>query len=342
MPASTLPPRLPLALTPTPILRLERLSKRFGVEICVKRDDLTGLLETGNKIRKLEYLVGEALSQGADTLITCGTLQSNCCRAVAAVAARFGLKAILVFKGTKPDIPDGNHLLATLLGAESVYCSEAEFETVGEIFDRLVREVEARGGKPYVIPESGATEVGALGYLACAQELVEQISHGAPSFDSVLITAFSGGSQAGLLMGKELFGLSAEIVGIPIAYDAARVQEYVAATIRKAADRFELNLAPPKTIHLLDGYQGLGRGMVQEDELATIVSLAREEGILLDPVYTGKAFFGLIDCLSRDRKQFGSRVCFIHTGGIFSLFPFREPLSHLLMASPEQGCRNSR
>jgi D-cysteine desulfhydrase len=330
MPAKKLPPRFPLALTPTPILPLERLSKRLGVEIYLKRDDLTGLLETGNKVRKLEFLVGEALAQGADTLMTCGRLQSNCCRAVAAVAARLGLKAILVFNGTEPDVPDGNHLLGKLLGAEAVYCSEAEFENVDQVFDRLVREVEARGGKPYVIPESGATELGALGYLVCAQEVAEQQRHGAPRFDSVLITAFSGGSQAGLLMGKELFGLSAEIIGIPIAYEAARVQEYVTATIRKAVDRFGLSLAPPKTVHLLDGYQGLGRGGVQEAEMATIISLAREEGILLDPVYTGKAFSGLVDRLSRDPKQFGSRVCFIHTGGVFSLFPYRESLSRQL------------
>ena len=325
-----LPPRLPLALTPTPILKLERLSKRLGVEIYLKRDDLTGLLETGNKVRKLEFLVGEALAQGADTLISCGTLQSNCCRAVAAVAARLGLRAILVFKGDRPGTLDGNHFLSSLLGAEAVYCSDAEFEKVGEVFDRLAREVEAGGGKPYVIPESGATELGALGYLLCAQELAEQQRHGAPPFDSVLITAFSGGSQAGLLMGKELFGLSAEIVGIPIARKAARVHEYVTATIRKAADRFGLDLTQPKTVHLLDGYQGAGRSRVEEAELAAVVSLAREEGILLDPVYTGKAFSGLVDRLSRDPKEFGSRVCFIHTGGVFSLFPFRESLSRLL------------
>ena len=334
MPAKKLPPRFPLALTPTPILPLERLSKRLGVEIYLKRDDLTGLLETGNKVRKLEFLVGEALAQGADTLISCGTLQSNCCRAVAAVAARLGLRAILVFKGEKPGTLDGNHLLSRLLGAEAVYCSKAEFENVGEIFDRLVREVEARGGKPYVIPESGATEVGALGYLVCAQELAEQQRHGAPSFDSVLITAFSGGSQAGLLMGKELFGLSAEIIGIPIAYEAARVREYVTATITKAADRFGLGLAAPKTIHLLDGYQGRGRSRVEEAALATVVSLARAEGILLDPVYTGKAFAGLVDRLSRDPREFGSRVCFVHTGGVFSLFPFRKSLSRQIDRSP--------
>lgn len=327
-----LPPRLDLALTPTPILKLERLSARFGIDLWVKRDDLTGLLETGNKVRKLEFLVGEALQQGADTLITCGTLQSNCCRAVSAVAARLGLKAILAVKGEKPSMYDGNLLLDKLLGAEVVYCSDREFERIDQVFARLITEVRAGGGSPYVIPESGATEVGALGYLACANELAEQIRHGAPAFDTVVITTFSGGSQAGLLMGKQLSGLSAEIVGIPVAYPAARVRDYIALTIRQAAARFELAVEPPKTVHLLDGYQGMGRGHVRDEDLTTIISLAREEGILLDPIYTGKAFLGLLDHFRRDPKEFGSRVCFIHTGGIFSLFPFREPLSRLLDA----------
>lgn len=337
MTAPRLPHRLPLADTPTPIMKLSRLSERLGVELYVKRDDLTGLLETGNKVRKLEYLVGEALQQGADTLITCGTLQSNCCRAVAAVAARLGLKAILVFKGGKPEVYDGNLLLSKVLGAEAVYVSDEEFSRIDDLFARLVAGVTARGGKPYVIPESGATEVGALGYAACAEELAEQIRGGAPSFDSVVITAFSGGSQAGLLIGKQLFGLSAEIIGIPIAYEADQVRDYVTGTITKAASRFGLEVAPPKTIHLLDGYQGMGRGQIQEKELATIISLAREEGLLLDPVYTGKAFRGLMDRLSLDPKQFGSRVCFVHTGGVFSLFPFRDHLSRLLDGEPQGG-----
>lgn len=330
MTTAKLPPRLTLADTPTPILKLERLSARFGIEFHVKRDDLTGLLESGNKVRKLEFLVGEALQQGADTLITCGTLQSNCCRAVSAVAARLGLKAVLAVKGEKPSIYDGNLLLDKLLGAEVVYCSAREFEQIDQVFDRLTTEARARGRCPYVIPESGATEVGALGYVACAGELAEQIRHGAPAFDTVVITDFSGGSQAGLLMGKQLTGLAAEIVGIPIAYPAASVRDYITTTIQKAAARFELAVEPPKTVHLLDGYQGLGRGQIRDAELGTIISLAREEGILLDPVYTGKAFLGLLDHLRRDPKEFGNRVCFIHTGGIFSLFPFRESLSRLL------------
>ncbi len=325
-----LPPRLNLALTPTPLLKLERLSSRFGIELYVKRDDLTGLLESGNKVRKLEFLVAEALQEGADTLITCGTLQSNCCRAVSAVAARLGLRAVLAVKGGKPPVYDGNLLLDKLLGAEVVYCSDREFEQVDQVFARLTTEVKGKGGKPYVIPESGATEVGAMGYVACAHELAEQIRHGAPAFDAVMISAFSGGSQAGLLMGKQMTGLAAEVVGIPVAYPAAKVRDYITATIQKAAARFELPVEPPKTIYLLDGYQGLGRGQIREEEIATIVRLAREEGILLDPVYTGKAFLGLLDHLRRDPKEFGSRVCFIHTGGIFSLFPFREALSRAL------------
>ncbi len=329
-----LPPRIALANLPTPILKLERLSRRFGVEILVKRDDLTGLLESGNKVRKLEFLVGEALAQGADTLITCGTLQSNCCRAVAAVAARLGLRAILALKGDKPAHYDGNLLLGKLLGAEVVYCTPEEFARIDGVLARLTDDVRRRGGRPYVIPESGATEVGAVGYLECAREISSQLGQGAPAFDTLVITAFSGGSQAGLLMGKQLSGLSAEIVGVPVAHPAAQVREYVAATIGRAAARFGLAVEPPATVHLLDGYQGKGRGASRKEELDTLIQLAREEGILLDPVYTGKAFLGLLDHLARDPKEFGSRVCFLHTGGLFSLFPFREALSRLLDGDP--------
>ena len=329
-----MPPRVSLASLPTPIVKLERLSARVGVEIFVKRDDLTGLLETGNKVRKLEFLVGEALAQGADTLITCGTLQSNCCRAVAAVAARLGLRCILALSGERPPTYDGNLLLGKLLGAELVYCTPEEFGQIEGVFARLTDEVRRCGGRPYVIPESGATELGALGYLECAREISRQVGQGAPAFDTLVITAFSGGSQAGLLMGQQVAGLSAEVVGIPIAYPAGHVRQYVETTIRKAAARFGLRVEPPKTIHLLDGYQGMGRGRVRKEELATVVQLAREEGILLDPVYTGKAFLGLLDHLARDPKQFGWRVCFLHTGGIFSLFPFRDSLSRLLDGDP--------
>jgi D-cysteine desulfhydrase len=319
------PARLELALAPTPILKLERLSRRLGVELHVKRDDLTGLLESGNKVRKLEFLVGEALQQGADTLITCGTPDSNGCRAVAAVAARLGLRVLLAIRGERPAAYDGNLLLGRLLGAEIRHYPTIDREDL--VMETLAAEVRARGGRPYPIPESGASELGALGYVECAVELSEQIHHGAPRFDAIVISAGSGGSHAGLLMGKQLAGLPGEIVSVPVAAPAERVREAVSRTVGAAIQRFGFAIEVPKAIHLLDGYQGAGPGGAADEEIEVIVQLAREEGLLLDPVYTARGFRGLMDTLARDPKALGQRICFIHTGGLFSLFPLRDRLS---------------
>jgi D-cysteine desulfhydrase len=323
-------PRIELAYAPTPLLKLERLSAELGVELWVKRDDLTGLLESGNKVRKLEFLLGEALAQNADTLITCGTLQSNCCRAVSAVAARLGLKAVLALKGAPAEEYDGNLLLAKLLGARVRYCTDAEWTSVGEVMQDLAAEVRANGGTPYVIPESGATVAGALGYLVCGQEIAQQVRHGAPEFDTIALTAFGGGSQAGLLMAKQLTGLRADVVSIPVSAPGREVQDYVTRLIGEARDRYGLAVTPPTDVHVLDGYQGPGRAEVRHEELDMVVRLARLEGIVLDPVYTAKAFYGLLDKLKREPGSLGRRICFVHTGGIFSVFPFRRALGGLI------------
>jgi D-cysteine desulfhydrase len=329
--ATTAPPipRVELAYAPTPLLKLERLSAELGVELWVKRDDLTGLLETGNKIRKLEFLIGEALAQGADTLITCGTLQSNCCRSVAAVAARLGLRAMLALKGAPTTEYDGNLLLDRLLGAEVRYCTEEEWAKVDQIMLEMAGRARVAGRAPYVIPESGASVVGALGYLSCGQEIAQQIRHGAPEFDTIAITAFSGGSQAGLLMARQLAGLRAEVVSIPIAREGERVRAYVGDVIDQARRRWGLAVTVPDEIHLLDGYQGSGRSAVCDEDLAMVLRVGRREGIVLDPVYTAKAFGGLLDRIQREPGSLGRRICFIHTGGIFSIFPFRDALSRM-------------
>jgi D-cysteine desulfhydrase len=330
------PARLELALAPTPILRLDRLSRRLGVELHVKRDDLTGLLESGNKVRKLEFLVGEALQQGADTLLTCGTPDSNGCRAVAAVAARLGLRAVLAIRGERPAAYDGNLLLSRLLGADARYHPELgpelgpELERAEPVMEALAAEVRARGGRPYLIPEGGAGELGALGYVECAVELSEQIHHGAPRFDTIVITAGSGGSHAGLLMGKQLAGLPGEIVSVPVTASAGRVREAIIRTVGAAIQRFGFAIEVPKAIHVLDGYQGAGPSSATDEELGVIVALAREEGLPLDPVYTAKGFRGLVETLARDPKALGQRVCFIHTGGLFSVFAYQDRLSRVL------------
>ena len=319
------PARLELALAPTPILRLDRLSRRVGVEIHVKRDDLTGLLESGSKIRKLEFLIGEALQQGADTLVTGGTLQSNGCRAVAAVAARLGLRAVLALRGDRPADYDGDLLLDRLLGADVRFGADAEAPA------RVAEEIRAEGGRPYVIPDGGEGEVGALGYLECAVELTEQSHHGAPRFDAVVITAVSGGSHAGLLLGKQLAGLPGEIVSVPVARPADAVRRHVVDTVAAAIRRYGFAIDVPKTVHVIDGYQGDGEPTVAADpDLETLVALAREEGILLDPLYTARGFRALIETLARDPKALGPRVCFVHTGGIYGVFPERARLGRLM------------
>jgi D-cysteine desulfhydrase len=258
------------------------------------------------------------------------------------VAARLGLRAVLAIRGERPAAYDGNLLLGQLLGAETRYYPEIELErapeVAGIVMEALAAEVHARGARPYIIPESGAGELGALGYVECAVELSEQIHHGAPRFDTVVITAGSGGSHAGLLMGKQLAGLPGEIVSVPATAPAAQVREAIARTVGAAIQRFGFAIEVPKAIHLLDGYQGAGAAGATDEELGLLVELAREEGLLLDPVYTAKGFRGLVETLARDPKALGQRVCFIHTGGLFSLFPFRDRLSRLLaQGEPSKG-----
>jgi D-cysteine desulfhydrase len=240
---------------------------------------------------------------------------------------------MLALKGVPPPEYDGNLLLDRLLGAEVRYCTDEEWEKVDQVMQEMAGRARAAGRTPYVIPESGATVVGALGYFSCGQEIAQQVRHGAPEFDTIAITAFSGGSQAGLLMAKQLTGLQAEIVGVPIAWEAERVRSYVTDVIEQARRRWSLAVQVPDEIRLLDGYQGAGRAEVAPEDLAMVLRVARREGVVLDPVYTAKAFGGLLDHIRRQPGSLGRRICFIHTGGVFSIYPFRAALSRLADAA---------
>ncbi len=326
-----LPGRIRLISCPTPIEPVPRLGDRLGLELYVKRDDLTGFAESGNKVRKLEFLAREALDEGADTLITVGALQSNCARATAAIAARLGMRCLLGLRGERPAVADGNLLLARLFGAEPIFVPPEEVEQPAALIARLTEGVRREGGRPYVIPESGSNEVGVLGYAALVEELQAQIAAGAPVPDVIVIAAWSGGSLAGLHLGKALYGLEAELWGVPVAFEADAIRDYVWATVRKAASRFGLDVNVERdTIRLLDGYQGCGRSTVRPEELAMVARAARDAGVLLDPVYTAKAFLALSTEARRLPSLRGRRVLFVHTGGGFGIFPFREPLTRLL------------
>jgi D-cysteine desulfhydrase len=326
-----LPPRLRLAYAPTPIEPVPRLAESLGLELWVKRDDLTGFAESGNKVRKLEFLVKEALDQGADTLITVGALQSNCCRATAVIAARLGLRCVLGLRGERPPEADGNLLLASLFGAETVFAPPEEVDRPDALFARLAESVRRRGGRPSTIPESGSNELGVLGYAAAVEEIQGQLAGGVPPPDAIVIAAWSGGSLAGLHLGKALFGLRAEVWGVPVAFEAETIRDYVWTTARKAESRFGFDVALERdAIRLLDGYQGHGRTMTRPEELLTVIRAAREAGLLLEPVYTAKAFLALADVARRAPGRLGRRVLFLHTGGGFGVFPFRGPLTQLL------------
>ncbi|MBK9034323.1 MAG: D-cysteine desulfhydrase family protein [Myxococcales bacterium] len=333
-------PRLPyprkvaLARTGTPLEPLPRTSAALGVEVLVKRDDLTGAELTGNKVRKLEFLVAEAEDQGADTLITCGGEQSNHARATALAAARRGLRCRLVLRTDDPDRPPaatGNILLDRLAGATIRWISRPDWARRTELMAAEADAVRAEGGRPYVIPEGGSNATGSWGYVAAAGELADDLATLPARPTTILYACGSGGTGAGLVLGARLHGLTARIAGVNVCDDRA----YFVRTIgRICADMIE-RWALPATItaddiELVDGHVGLGYARSRPEELATIRDLCRRDGLVLDPVYTGKAFHGIVTELARDPARFGERIVFVHTGGVFGLFPAAAELAPLL------------
>lgn len=315
------PPRVHLANLPTPLERLERTSARLGIDLWVKRDDLTGSALSGNKVRKLEFLGGEALdaSPPADTLITCGAVTSNHCRATAVAAARLGLRSHLVLRGEEPAVPDGNLLLGRLAGAETTFITQDAWPRRDAIMENVARRLEAQGRVPYVIPEGGSNAVGALGYVHAADELARQAAERELRLGQVWHAVGSGGTTAGLAVG--FAGADVEVVGVAVCDDAAYF------------DRAIASITEPHPVEarwrIVDGYQGTGYAEATAEELAFQADVARTEGLMLDPVYTGKAFRAL--CLEAEagRVPTDRAVVFLHTGGIHGLFSFASQLASL-------------
>ncbi len=324
------PPRLSLAQTPTPIHKLSHLTELLGgPEIWIKRDDLTGCAASGNKVRKLEFLLADALRQGADVVVTCGGLQSNHARATAVMARRLGLLPHLILRGNPPaGTPDGNLFLDGLLGAELTFVTEKEYrEHLDEIFAEVRRKYEASGRRAYLIPEGGSNELGAFGYVRTTREIVEQLRLERIRVDFIVTAVGSGGTLAGLLLGKRLYSLDAEILGINVCETAEYFQDRIMGIVRAMAERYHLGLGITREdVKIIDGYVGLGYAESRPEELDLIRDVSRLEGIILDPVYTGKAVFGLLDQIRRGRFSKKDRVLFLHTGGLFGLFAKRDQI----------------
>ncbi len=332
------PPRLDLARTPTPLEPLTRVGEKFRIQLHIKRDDLTGADLTGNKVRKLEFLLADALATTSDTLITCGGEQSNHARATAIAAAKLGLRSRLLLRTRDPANPPpshGNILLDRLVGAEIVWLT---FEEYGRRTEMLAREAEAlrqSGRTPYIIPEGGSNGLGAWGYVRAVEELSQDLSRlpgGTDRPTTIIHATGSGGTTAGLVLGVKLLGLNTRVVGINVCNDRDYFVRVVGEICESAITTYQLDLpfSREQDIEIVDGYVGRGYGKSSPQELSLLRDVARAEGIVLDPVYTGKAFFGMIQELGRNPKVFGERIVFLHTGGIFGLFPMAEQMAALL------------
>jgi D-cysteine desulfhydrase family pyridoxal phosphate-dependent enzyme len=320
--------RFPLAQLPTPIEELKSLSRELGgPELLIKRDDQTGLALGGNKTRKLEFLVGQALEQGADTLITTGAAQSNHCRQTAAAAARAGLRCELLLNGTKPKLPNGNLLLDELLGARIHWIQTSERVTkLRELSDQF----RAEGRKPYVIPVGGSNGVGATGYVLAMIELIEQLDGIDRRVDHIVFASSSGGTQAGIVVGARVTGFKGKLHGVSIDKDDGDGATYECELADIANETakyvgFDAEFVT-KDFNVLYDYLGEGYGVVGDLEREAIRLLASREGIIFDPVYTGRAMGALIDLIRKKAFRPDETVLFWHTGGVPALFSYAKDL----------------
>ena len=309
-------PRLHFAHLPTPIEELPRLSATLdGPRILVKRDDQTGLAFGGNKTRKLEFLVAEAQKQGVRTLISGGALQSNHCRQTAAAAAKYGFDCILVLNGEMPDKPSANLLLDQLFGAEVVTIADRNERdrVLKETFDKAV----ADGRKPYLVPYGGSSPTGALGYAFAMEELMEQNKH----VDWIIFGTSSGGTHAGLVLGQRVFEFKGKVLGISIDESEEWLKSRVSKLATEASERLGERIRfESAEVSANADYCKAGYGVLTDAEREAVNLFAKYEGLLLDPVYTGRAAAGMIDLIRKGYFKSEETVLFWHTGGQPALF----------------------
>lgn len=311
------PTKVELANIPTPIQAI------FfeGFEILIKRDDYSGIEWTGNKIRKLEYLIFDALHKKANVLITCGGTQSNHARATAAVAARLGFKSILYLRGKNPKQMDGNLALDKLFGAEIRYVSQEEYDNIGEIAQMEINSLKKKGLKAVFIPEGGSSPLGIWGYIECAQEIARQLKSFKNKPSHIVTAVGSGGTLAGLVVGKKLYGIKSHLVGVNVLKTAGDFEKIICDLANECSKKYKLGIkVNSKDFTILDGYSTEGYENISNEKLELITFISQDYGILLDPAYTGKAFYGMVDHFIYQGNEF-NRLMFIHTGGIFGIFP---------------------
>lgn len=312
-------PRLDFSLLPTPIHKLERLSTMLGANIYCKRDDLTGFAMGGNKTRKLDFLIAEALDQGKDTLIGVGANQSNFCRMAAGYGVAVGLDVHLVLGGKKPEKATGNLLLDTLFGASLHHVDSKNWDTWEDRAMELKKELEDQGKNVYYLPVGGSTPTGALGYVAAMAEITEQSKRMGIEFQTLFHASSSAGTQTGLVVGKAMSGWTGNIMGIAVAKNKAQLEHEIKALADQTALRLGVDY-DPADISIDDAYLGDDYSARTYKGTKAIELFARREGIILDHVYSGKAAAAMIDYARHGRFEKNENILFIHTGGNIELF----------------------
>ena len=312
-------PRLHNSLLPTPVHRLDYLSDEYGVNVYCKRDDLTGFGFGGNKTRKLDFLLPDALNLGCDTLIAIGANQSNFCRAAATYGVASGLEVHLVLGGKEPENPTGNLRLDHLLGVACHHIDSTDWDSWAHEAEKLEKQLTSQGKKVYHMPVGGSTSLGALGYVDAFSEIMADQSQLGVKFDAVIHASSSAGTQAGLVVGRAVSDWRGSIIGVSVAKPQAIQEKDVLDLAQATAAKINAR-ADESSIIVEDGYVGEGYAIRTPGCEKAVALFAQRLGIFLDYVYTGKAAAALIDYLRKGRFDNGANVLFIHTGGNIELF----------------------
>ncbi len=314
------PRSIKLAILPTPLYRLDRTSAEWEREVWIKRDDLTGCIETGNKIRKLEFIMQDALEMNADIIITCGGEQSNHCRATATVARKLGLNIVLFLRRTGEGAT-GNWLLDLIFDADFVWLTPEEYKNRNQIMERERQRLIELGHRPYVIPEGASNSLGALGYFEAANELHKQFSSSRWTPDYIVFPSGSGGTYAGLWLGFKVVGIDSKIIGISAGPDVSELTHSIWDIAQEMNKKYKLHLSiTQEEISILDNFWQPGYGLVNNEHIDFIANFGKREGIILGPTYTGKAFLAVRKLCENGTIPKGSKVLLIHTGGAFGIF----------------------
>lgn len=308
--------RVRIANLPTEIQKMEKSSDKYGLGIYLKRDDFTGIETSGNKVRKLEFSIGEAIEKGSDTIITAGALQSNHCRSTAAVCAKLGLNCELVIKGEQPDDFEGNLFLSNILGARTHYISPDD--SVDDKMEEIREELSKKGKKAYTIPIGASNAIGSLGYAETMEEILKQEKELGLEFDALVVTVGSGGTYAGLWYANEALDKPKDIIGYSV---SESTEEFTLAVKNILIDMYKndgisKDDIDESSIIIKDEYVGDGYALSRLEEIEFICDMAKTEGVVFDPVYTGKAFLGMTKEIEKGNFDKYKNILFIHTGGL--------------------------